>query len=305
MNPMYWETDAGRDGFQYVGQWGPEHEADLAIRYIKNEGGAYRDPGKPFALVVSMNPPHTPYHAFPKRYLKHYEPLADEDLLERPNIPPADTEMGKRYRRDIRNYYAMITGVDEQFGRILEALKQQGLEKDTIVVFTSDHGNCLGIHDQITKNNPYEEAMRVPFLIRYPGKIKPRRDDLLMSSLDIYPTLLDLMGLGGDIPEQVDGTSYAQVFRTGQGERPDAQWYMWVPSPGNKPAWGRRGLRTHRYTFVITKTKGKSAEALLYDRVEDPYQLKNIADNAPELVAKLTKQLEKTLAKYGDPWLES
>ncbi len=302
--PLYWDTDAEREKFHYVDQWGPEHEADIATRYINNEGGKYRDSDKPFAMVVSMNPPHTPYGAFPKRYLKHYEHLADEDILKRPNIPPADTRMGKAYRRDIRNYYAMITGVDEQFGRILDALRQQGLEENTIVVFTSDHGNCLGIHNQITKNNHYEESMRIPFLIRYPGKITPRQDDLLLSALDIYPTLLDLMGLGSDIPKQVDGTSYAKLFTTGKGERPDSQWYMWTPE-GGKCQWGRRGLRTHRYTFVISKAEGKPTKTFLYDNIADPYQLKNIANDKPEYVKKLTGKLEKTLTQYNDPWLKS
>ena len=304
MRPLYWDTDAEREEFHYVNQWGPEHEADMATRYIKNEGGGSRDPNEPFALVVSMNPPHQGYKMHPKRYLEHYEHLSNEDLCERPSIPAADTKMGELYRNNIRHYYAMITGVDEQFGRILDALKQQGLEKDTIVVFTSDHGNCLGIHEMVSKNNRYEESMRVPFLIRYPGMIKPRQDDLLLSVLDVYPTLLDLMGFKADIPEQTDGISYAKLFMTGKGKRPDSQWYMWVP-PGDKPAWGRRGLRTHRYTFVISKAEGKPAETILHDNVEDPYQLKNIAAEAPERVDKLTNELEKTLAKYGDPWLKS
>ena len=115
-----------------------------------------------------MNPPHMPYKLVPQKYVDVYKDKSLEELSGRPNIPAADTKMGKLYRNNIRHYYAMITGVDEQFGRILDALKQQGLEEDTIVVFTSDHGNCLGIHNQIAKNNRYEESMRVPFLIRYP-----------------------------------------------------------------------------------------------------------------------------------------
>jgi arylsulfatase A-like enzyme len=80
----------------------------------------------------------------------------------------------------------MITGVDEQFGRILNVLKKTGLEKNTIVLFSSDHGNCLGIHDQISKNNHYEESMRIPFIIRWPGKINPRQDKLLISTPDVF-----------------------------------------------------------------------------------------------------------------------
>ncbi|MCJ7549238.1 MAG: sulfatase-like hydrolase/transferase, partial [Anaerolineae bacterium] len=137
--PMYWRTDAARDEFHFVDQWGPEHEADLAIDYLRNEGGTYRNPDKPFGLVVSMNPPHMPYDRVPERYVERYADLSDEQLCTRPDIPPAETKWGAYYRANIRNYFAMITGIDEQFGRILAALEDAGLAEETIVVFTSDH----------------------------------------------------------------------------------------------------------------------------------------------------------------------
>ncbi|MCP4709541.1 MAG: sulfatase [Planctomycetes bacterium] len=301
MRPMYWRTNDTREGFSYVDQWGPEFEADTAIKYITNEGGEYREDGKPFALVVSMNPPHTGYSMFPKRYLQHYEHLTTDELCIRPNIPPADTNMGRNYRRDIRNYFAMITGVDEQFGRILEALKEQGLEEDTIVVFTSDHGNCLGIHNKITKNNHYEESMRVPFIIRWPGKIKPRKDDLLFSGLDIYSTLLDMMGLAGEIPADVDSVSRAGIFLNNRGERPRSQWYMHVPY--GEPQYDRRGVRTHTHTLMVQKSKDEPTEIVLHDNVNDPYQLENAAEENPEVVKTLIAELETWLKKYDDPWL--
>ena len=197
----------------------------------------------------------------------------------------------------------MVTGVDEQFGRILECLKEQSLEEDTIVIFTSDHGNCLGCHEQISKNVHYEESMRIPFLIRWPGRIKSRHDDLLISVPDIYPTLLELMGLKDDIPKEIDGLSYASIFLTGKGPRPASQWYMHVPV--GQPAWGKRGIRTHRYSLVINKVEKKPNEYMLHDNVTDPFQLKNIADEKPEVVNELTKELEKWLRKNNDPWLKS
>ena len=303
MRPMYWDTEAGRDGFQYVDQWGPEHEADLAIKYLANENGVYRDPDKPFAMVVSMNPPHTPYSAVPKRYVDQYKDVSLDDLCRRPNIPDADTKMGAYYRKNIRNYYAMITGVDEQFGRILEALKQQGLEEDTLVVFTSDHGNCLGIHDEISKNNRYEESMRIPFMIRWPGKIAPGQDDLLFSSLDFCPTLLDLMGFEDQIGQDVDGKSFAKEFLGHKGTWPEWQWYMWVP-PG-KPAWGRRGIRNQDTTFVIDKVEDRATKYYLHDNKHDPYQLNNIAAHHPERVQELTLVLNRMIGAYNDPWLQT
>jgi arylsulfatase A-like enzyme len=303
MRPMYWDTDAKRDEFHYVDQWGPEHEADLAIKYIANEDGTYRQSDKPFALVVSMNPPHTPYTQVPQRYVDLYKDVPLDTLCQRPNIPPADTKMGAHYRNNIRYYYGMITGVDEQFGRILEALKQRGLEKDTIVVFSSDHGNCLGIHGQATKNNRYEESMRIPFIIRWPGQIQARQDDLLFSSLDMCPTLLDLMGFDREIGKDVDGKSYAGEFLGRKGARPKWQWYMWVPQ--GKPAWGRRGIRNQAFTFVVSKTQGRPTEYYLHDNKNDPYQMKNMAGQRPDLVKQLMVELERTLRPYDDPWLKT
>ena len=211
--------------------------------------------------------------------------------------------MGKYYRKNIRLYFAMITGVDEQFGRIINTLEEQGLAENTIVVFTSDHGNCLGIHNEISKNNHYEESMRVPFMIRFPGKIPARRDDFLLSVPDIYPTLLELMGLKHHIPDQVEGKSYAQWFQNSRGDQPASQLYMWCPV--GKPEWGRRGLRTHRYTLMISKMPDKPEEIVLHNNVDDYWQLRNIANQQPQLVKKMTGKLKDLLRKNRDPWLKS
>jgi uncharacterized sulfatase len=301
LRPLYWKTRAGREDFHYVDQWGPEHEADLAIDYIRNEGGKFRKTGKPFALVVSTNPPHTPYSMVPKRYVDMYKDKTTEQLVNRDNVGGPDTKWGKYYRQHIRNYFAMVTGVDEHFGRILGALKETGLDKDTIVVFTSDHGNCLGCNGHSTKNVHFEESMRVPFIIRWPGRIEPKHDDLLLSTPDIYPTLLDMMGAGNDIPKQVDGRSHASLFLTGKGERPDCQLYMWAPV--GKPHLGRRGIRTHRHTLVITKAQDKEPAYVLHDNARDPYQLKNIAANEPKIVRRLEKRLLQLLRTNKDPWV--
>ncbi len=301
--PMYWAADTPRDEAFYVDQWGPEHEADRAIAYIQNEGGDFRDADQPFALVVAMNPPHMPYGLVPEKYVAYYDGKTYRDLLVRPNVDvDGDSPMSELARTQTKNYFAMVTGVDEQFGRILEALEEEGLANDTIVLFTSDHGNCLGTHGQISKNNHYEESMRVPFLVRWPGRIEPRHDDLMISTPDIFPTLLDFMGFAEDIPAEVEGASYASILLTGEGERPTSQLYLWVP-PG-EPAGGRRGVRTRRYTLMIEKTGDRVTETTLHDNKEDPYQLRNIADESPDVVERLIEEeLTPWLEKTNDPWL--
>ncbi len=299
--PMYWRTDAAREEYHFVDQWGPEHEADLAIEYLHNADGTYRDPDRPFGLVVSMNPPHMPYDLVPERYVQRYEDLNVSDLCLRPNVPEAGTEWGDYYRDNIRHYFAMITGVDAQFGRILGALEEAGLAEDTIVVFTSDHGNCLGIHNHIAKNNHYEESIRVPFIIRWPGRIPHRRDDLLLSAPDLYPTLMNLMDLDEDIPETVEGSNYADILLGGEGSRPTSQLYMKVDP--QRPAEGMRGIRTGRYTLVVEK-EGDCQRIILHDNVEDPYQLRDIAKDRPELVSDLLEALNHWLRRTNDPWIE-
>jgi arylsulfatase A-like enzyme len=304
-HPEYWTTHGNRDQRTLVNQWSPEHEADMAIGYIRNEGGEYRDPDQPWALVVSMNPPHMPYQRVPERYLEMYGEATAEELINRPNVRlDEDTSGAQLARRHMKNYLAQVTGVDDQFGRILAALDEAGLDEDTIVVFTSDHGNCLGSHEEVSKNNPYEESMRVPFIIRWTGTIEPRMDDLLLSTPDIYPTLLELMGLEGDVPEEVEGSSRASLLLTGDGNRPTSQLYIWVPY--GKPSLGRRGVRTHRHTLSMEKTAEGPTQIVLFDNSQDPFQLENIAQKEPEVVEELMRtELEPWLERTRDPWLSS
>ncbi len=302
MHPEYWTTDAPRDQRTKVEQWGPEHEADVAIQFLNNDGGAFRKRGQPFALVVSMNPPHMPYGQLPQRYVDRYAGKTARDLITRASVNfDGTTAMDQLARNQTKNYFAAITGVDEQFGRILKALDDLELRDDTIVVFTSDHGNCLGAHQQVSKNVAWEESMRVPFLIRWPGRIAPRRDELLLSTPDLAPTFLGLMGLSGDVPEGVQGVSHAPFFLSGRGGRPSSQLYMNVPL--GQPSLGRRGVRTERYTLVVSRQPGTAERIELYDRVSDPSQLQDISGRQPEMVRRLmTGELAPWLARTQDPW---
>jgi arylsulfatase A-like enzyme len=315
LKPMYWSTDAVRDSFKYISQWGPEHEADMAIRYIRNEGGKLRDKKKPFALVVSMNPPHMPYEQVPEKYVKRYDSRQAEidAMIRHPAVADSADRWGKYFRKNIKNQLAMVTGVDEQFGRILEALKKAGMDKNTIVVFTSDHGDCLGKHGMISKSNPYEESMHVPFIIRWTGKIKPGNDDLLFSVPDIYPTLLGLMGFENEIPREVEGTNYAGLLRGEKGVvRPTSQLYFMTDgqlynSPtGEKELFlksGERGVRTERYTLSIMRGPKNKTTTYLWDRRLDPMEMNNISYANPEVVKELVeKELIPWLRKTGDVW---
>lgn len=310
-HPHYWDTQGKRHD---INQWSPIHEADMAIAYLQNKDGV-RDPKKPFFMVISMNPPHSPYGSLEDCMEEDYNLYKDksiDQLLIRPNV---DLKMKKT--RSAPYYFASVTGVDREFGRILQALKDQGLDKNTIVVFTSDHGETMcsqGIEDP--KNSPYNEAVNVPFLIRYPEKIKPRVDNLLLSSPDIMPTLLGLCGLGNQIPSTVEGLNHSNIFfgKSENNYRPKGALYI-KNADGDKNEEGKvisyfpvsRGIITHQYTltFTIDKKNKTLKETLLFDNVNDPYQLKNLSpEKNKDIVDQLTYEMARLLKQANDPWFK-
>lgn len=299
--PMYWDTNAKRDEFHYVDQWGPIHEADKAIAYMKNEDGKIRKSDAPFSLVVSMNPPHSEYETVPENYYNLYKDIPLDDLIKDGNIPPAGTKGGDQYRHHIKYYYANITGVDEQIGRILQGLKDQKLDDNTIVIIMADHGNCLGKHSEVSKNNIYEESLRIPFIVNWKGRIAPRMDNTFLGSIpDIYPTLLDLMGMKNQTPAAIDGKSYAQYYRNGKGKTPTEQFILGaIISDNVKINSGFRGVRTADFKLSYVKKNDKN-ELVLFDIKADPFEMKNIYTPQHPMVKKLTPVLKKYLKETGD-----
>ncbi|MGJ7030190.1 sulfatase family protein [Niabella hirudinis] len=300
LEPMYWTTDAPRDSFHYVKEWGPSHEVGKALEFLENRNGE-RDGKKPFSLVVSINPPHSNYTQVPREYYELYKNIPLESLLNDPDIPPAGTEMGDFYRKYIRYYYAAITGIDDQVGRLLKGLEKLKLSDNTIVVFVADHGNCLGKHDAESKNNIYEESLRIPFMIRWAGHIKPRYDSVFLGSMpDLYPSLLTLIGLQKDIPSAVDGKSYASYWLTGKGKMPSVQYILGTIN-GRNPNSGFRGVRTADYKLAYVKAQGKIVP-YLFDLKKDPFELKNIYDEQSSLVSSMRQQLLDWLTQNKDPF---
>ncbi|MFC1997912.1 sulfatase [Chloroflexota bacterium] len=297
LTPHYWTGDAPVDQRIDVDDWSVKHETDVAIEYILNKDKAYRDPGKPFGLFISYNPPHMPFDQVPPKYLEPYADKETSELLTRPNL--TDDPSHPAFE-SVRNYFAAITGVDEQFGRILAVLDEEGLTDDTVVVFTSDHGEMMGSHGLMEKSVWYDESMLVPFIIRWPEKIPPGREDFLFSTPDIMPTLLGLMGLAGRRPTDVEGLDHSNVFLGHSNDRPTSAFYFFsAPQFPDLP--DRRGLRTDRFTFVVIR-HDQGDEFVLHDNAEDPYQLKNIVQEAPDVVRRLTQELNKWLRKTNDPW---
>ena len=312
--PHYWINDAKEDELTYINEWSPKHEADVIIDYLKHPSENTRDKDKPFALFWSLNPPHPPYQYVPEKYLEGYKDKSLEDLLVRTNVD-LDTEAkdlafhhGATRKRThlakehVRDYFAMITGVDEQIGRVLKALKEEGLDKNTIVVITSDHGEMMGSHGLMSKNIWYEEAINVPFIIRWPEKIKAgQKDDLLLGSTDIMPTLLNMLGTTDGIPTNLDGKDLSSIILKNEGDRPSSVLYYFIEE--GQPASGHRGIRTQTHTYVVTIDREDVERRVMYDIKKDPYQMTNIAGGDSELEKTLHEQLLQQLEEKKDPWL--
>ncbi len=265
----------------------PEGWTDRAIEFL------YEFQDKPFFLMVGFGAPHDPYLA-PEKYMKLYDP---EKLTMELNWREGTPDGG---RKDIAGYYAAITAIDDQMGRILHTLRELDLENNTIVLFSSDHGNMLGSQGMVLKRKPWEESIRVPGIIRHPGMIPSgRKTDALFSHVDFAPTLLSLCGL--PIPVDMQGTDLSRVV-LGQTEQGPASAYFQIFGPahatGVDHAW--RGVRTERYMYARRKT----APWVLYDLEKDPHEMNNLVndESARSLMQHLDQQLLAWMEKVGDSW---
>jgi arylsulfatase A-like enzyme len=255
----------------------PTAQTDLAMDWLREASGT----NEPFCLWLSYGPPHCPYDHVPTRFLRMY----DADALPlRPNVPEAD-------RRIIAGYYAHITALDWNFGRLLWALDDLGLADSTLVIFTSDHGDMLFSQGRGWKSKPWAESVLVPFLARLPGVIRPGTiESAPFGLVDLMPTLCAIGG--APVPEACDGTAWPDMLLGRPGPRPTSTpIYLYLRAvPQSFPEW--RGVVTERHTYARFADRAW----VLYDDVADPYQLNNLADNPAH--ADLQQRMETELAAW-------
>ncbi|MCP4641292.1 MAG: sulfatase-like hydrolase/transferase, partial [bacterium] len=211
------------------------------------------------------------------------------------------------------NYYAMTANLDWNFGRLMDALDAAGIADNTLVVLTSDHGEMFGAHGRRAKNIFYEEACRIPFLMRMPGRIPAgNAADACLGTVDIMPTTLGLLGLS--VPEAVEGMDLSRSACGEAGPEPDAAL---LQNTGACAAWTDghewRALRDKRYTYAIYR---RDRSERLFDNVSDPLQMTNLAespDHAPvmerfrAMLADRMAGLNDTFEActwYRDHWIE-
>ena len=248
--------------------------------YIRQHAGK-----EPFLLLLSWGPPHNPYETAPEKYKQMYKP---DDLTLRPNVPP---EAAARTRKDLAGYYAHCTALDDCLADLRQTLRDCGIEDDTIFVFTSDHGDLLGSRGEQRKQRPYDEAVRVPLIIRWPRLGKGRTIATPIGTPDLMPTLLGLAGL--EIPKTVEGTDFSPHLGGGPAPNDSAALIACYAPFGEwtRAAGGReyRGVRTVRYTYV----RSLAGPWLLFDNEADPYQQKNLCGDPQH--ADVQKQMEELL----------
>ena len=277
----YGDTDVKKywDGYDAISQ---TREAQRYIREHANKS--------PFVLFMSWGPPHAPYQTAPEKYRKMFPD--PEGIVLPANVP---NSLRKKAQQELAGYYAHIAALDDCIADVAGTLRESGIEDNTILVFTSDHGDMLYSHNMTKKQKPWEESIRVPFLIRYPAAhgSAGREIDMPINTPDIMPTLLGLSRI--DIPESVEGRDFSAVIRGSQSPDNDAALIS-CPVPFHQWSYGRggreyRGVRTRRYTY----TRDLNGPWLLYDNKMDPHQLRNLCNN-PEY-AQVQQGLEKMLAQ--------
>lgn len=245
--------------------------------------------GRPFLLWLAWGPPHNPYETAPASYRAMYSP---EKIQLHPNVPEAARATA---RKELAGYYAHCTALDDCFRDLLRTLDETGLATNTIVVFTSDHGDMLWSQNQQRKQRPWEESARVPMLFRLPAKlgVSPRRSAATINTEDVMPTLLALSGV--PIPKSVEGQDFSGVMRGGADPSGGATVLRCISPFGEfTRARGGREYRAVR-TAAFTYARSLDGPWLLYDNTADPYQLTNLVGQAAH--ASLQSKLDSLLAE--------
>lgn len=250
---------------------------DLLIDYIKQRGEEKkRGTAQPFFAVLSVQPPHDPYIA-PEEWMQRHTPGG---VKLRKNVPDV-AWVEERARRELAGYYAMVENLDWNIGRIRTALEEAGLTLDTHIVFFSDHGDMLGSHGQFRKTSPWEEAIRIPFIIgggRPFYQYRRGRFDVPINHVDIAPTTLGLCGIKA--PDWMQGTDYSgyRIPDRQVENEPDSAFLQLCVETRHHDSVDRP------WRAIVTRDGWKYAVLegqpwLMFNLNDDPYEQVNLAHN--------------------------
>ena len=296
---------------------------DLAMDFIKN-----RPQDKPFFLMYHHKAPHRNWQP-DEKHRKQYEnvtlpepptfnddysgksdaprqatmridrDLTDKDLKMPPPAGLTARELKKwKYQRYMRDYLACVASVDDNVGRLLDWLDKNNLSKNTIVIYTSDQGFFLGDHNFFDKRFMYEESLRMPFMIRWPQRIKAGSvSRSMILNVDFAPMMLDAAGL--KVPQDMQGRSFLPIL---EGRRP-ANWrtsmYYRYYHPGDHNVAAHYGVRTERYKLIYFN---KLDQWELYDLKKDPREMHNVYSDPgyKRILLDLKKELQRLKKEVKD-----
>ncbi|MHC4917123.1 MAG: sulfatase family protein [Planctomycetota bacterium] len=311
---------------------------DYSLKWLRE-----RDPEKPFCLLCHHKAPHRPWlpdekHANmyedeevpePESFNDTYEgrPAAEAALMRvardfkieqdlKAPVPEGlspEEEKSWKYQRYIKDYLRCVASVDDNVGRLLDYLDEEGLAGDTIVIYTSDQGFFLGDHGWYDKRFMYEESLRMPFVIRYPAGIEAGAvsADMILN-VDFAPTFLDYAGI--DVPEGFQGISFRPLLEgtTPDGWQDSMYYRYWMHMDGAHNVWAHYGVRTHKHKLIYyygeaLGQKGAHDEPRppyweLYDLEKDPLELNNVYGEADyaEVIPELKAELRRLQRQVGD-----
>jgi arylsulfatase A-like enzyme len=271
--------------------------ADCAVEFVKRQKS-----DRPFLCYVAFNAPHDPRLA-PKRYHEQYNankpplpgnflaqhPFNNGDLIGRDERLAPWPRMPDIVRQHLADYYAAITFLDAQIGRILDALQASGNYENTLIVFSSDHGLAIGSHGLFGKQNLYDHSMHAPLIFAGPKVPRGKQTDALCYLLDIFPTLGELADVSG--PEGSEGKSLAGVLSGQQDKVRDSLFTAYRTI--------QRAVRDERWKLIIYPQVNK---VQLFDLKSDPGEMKDLAGDAVQAgqVERLSTLLKEWQRQAGD-----
>ncbi|WP_339864298.1 sulfatase [uncultured Algoriphagus sp.] len=276
---------------------------------------------QPFFLAVGFARPHLPF-SVPKKYWDMYDadelPLAEFEKSPQ-NAPEFAVKRGGEinqffpipnqqhiYEKDLQRklvhgYYASITYMDAQVGKVLSELERLGMDENTIVVLWGDHGWHLGDHGIWTKHTNYEQANRIPVIFRVPGVTESGTSSKqFVETVDIFPTLASLAGLARPIgPQPIDGIDLSPTLKEGKMLKKDHAYHAYM-----RGGYLGEAIRTDRYRMVRwthLREADKPVIFELYDYSRDPLETENIAENNQDLIDNLVEKLDQYPKAIGLP----
>lgn len=280
------------------GMHSSEMVCNAGIDFIKQQDGS-----KPFFTYIAFLAPHDP-RVMPEKFKGMYTPketelppnfagghpfdtgaihVRDEDLAAFPRSP-------EETREHIADYYAMISHLDNELGRVVQTLEDKGILDDTIIVFAGDNGLAIGQHGLFGKQNCYDHSVRVPLIFAGPGVPEGQKTDAYTYLFDIFPTLCSLTGT--PVPESVEGKDLTNCMRDCDAPLRDTLYFAYCED--------QRAVKNHNYKLIEYAVEGRERQTQLFDLVNDPWEMTNLAGN-PDYADTLAN-LRKELTRLRDEW---